>query len=222
MEKLILSVALNAHLQEAFSTLVDDVESEYEVEGTVTEVPYESYDGFWAYTNGGLDLTVPTNLDYVYGSGRYPGNDKIGNELDKVLEYSHQTALECFVQENKTVLEQLFPDADLDNPTQDIINYHDLYNMDQGELAETLSQAESESMYEGGTFFLQYRVFYFKGDNSRNESGEDELYFFAGVNLDFEYGRDNGLESTYEKTVKVSDLTPELIDTIVSDMAKSV
>ena len=38
----------------------------------------------------------------------------------------------------------------------------------------------------------------------------------------FEYGRDNGLEVTYENNVPVEGLTTEQIDTIIDEMVESI
>ena len=142
--------------------------------------------------------------------------------VDGVIESSQQDALEQFVQENKSVFEELMPDVDVDNPTYDMVNYHLLYDKGYGDLAEKLSEYEDSYMSEGGTFFYQLRAMYYSADNMRNESGDDEILFLAGVNLDFEYGRDKGLEVTYEKCVPVKELTIEMIDIIIDEMVESI
>jgi len=226
MDKMNVSVTISSHLENALQELVGDnrIPENHAgcVDTKVQHIEHKSYDGFIAFTNGGLDLMLLTDLGTVYSSGTGPANEKVSNQLDKIIASSQQDALESFVQENKTVLQGLYPDADLDNPTYDIINYHDLYNIKQGELAETLSEIESEWFTEGGTFWYQFRVIYYSADNARNETGKDEMYFLAGTNLDFEYGRDSGLECTYEKTVPVELLTTDMIDGIINDMVDSI
>jgi len=224
MELMNVPVTLSSHIAEKFQDAMDDLPENYGgcVDTSVQEICHTSYDGFIPFTNGGFDLTVPTDLYSMYGSGSGPCNEKISKYLNSVIESSQQDSLEQFVQENKSVFEELFPDADLDNPSYDLINYHDLYNMDQGNLAEQLSEYENEYLSEGGTFFYQLRAMYYSADNFRNESGDDEIVFIAGVNLDFEYGRDNGLEITYENCVPVELLTIEEIDTIISEMVDSI
>ena len=211
-------------IADKFEAAMDDLPENYGgcVYSHVTDICHKSYDGFIPFTNGGFDLTVPTDLRSAWGSGDYPSNVKIRAELERVMESSQQDAMENFVQENKSEFEKLFPDADLDNPTLDLINYHELYDMDQGKLAEDLDMYESDYMTEGGTFFYQLRAMYFSADNFRNESGKDEIYFLAGVNLDFEYGRDKGLEITYEKNVPVEDLSINQLETIISEMVASI
>ena len=63
---------------------------------------------------------------------------------------------------------------------------------------------------------------YYSADNIRNESGDDEIVFIAGVNTDFEYGRDKGLEVTFEECVPVSLLSKAQVDVIIAEMLDSI
>jgi len=224
MEAMNIPTALSSHIEEKLQDAMDKLPENYGgcIDKEVNDIGHTSYDGFIPFTNGGFDLTVPTDLRSTWGSGDYPANKKVREYLEGVVETSQQDALEAFVQENKSVFEAMFPDADLDKPTYDLINYHDLYDNDHGDLAERLSEIEDEWLTEGGTFFYQMRAMYFSADNARNESGVDEILFLAGTNLDFEYGRDNGLEVTYENNVPVEGLTTEQIDTIIDEMVESI
>jgi len=89
-------------------------------------------------------------------------------------------------------------------------------------LAEQLSEYETQYLTEGGAFWYQFRAMYYSADNYRNVSGKDEILFMAGVNLDFEYGRDKGLEITFEENVPVELLTKEKIDSIIDAMVDSI
>ena len=224
MEKMNVPVTLSSYIQEKLQDAMDDLPENYGgcIDTCVNEIEHKSRDGFIPFTNGGFDLMVPTDLMTMWGSGSGPSNEKINDYLQGVIESSQQDALESFVEENKSIFEELFPDVDMDNPTDDPINYHILYDMGQGDLAEKLSEHEHMYMTEGSTFFYQLRAMYYSADNSRNESGDDEILFMAGVNLDFEYGRDKGLEVTYENCVPVELLTNEEVDVIISEMVESI
>ena len=86
---------------------------------------------------------------------------------------------------------------------------------------------------EGGNYFYKARVLFFDEDNHRNVSGEPEVYFMAGINTDFEYGRDNipwlshygsnpqCTEWVFEKNIPVKDLTPELIQKYVEEATEA-
>jgi len=226
MEKMNVPEAIERHIEEQLQELVNDnrVPENYGscVDTCVQHISHQSYDGFIPFTNGGFDLMLATDLRSMLGSGSGPCNKKIDEYLQGVIESSQQDALEEFVRENKSVFEELFPDADLDNPTYDLINYHDLYDMDQGNLAEQLSEYEDNYMTIGSTFWYLFRVMYFAADNYRNESGKDEILFLAGVNTDFDYGRDSGLDVTYENCVPVELLTIEMVDAIINEMVESI
>jgi len=224
MELMNVPVTLSSHLKEKLLDAMYNLPENFGgcIDTQVNDICHTSYDGFIPFTNGGFDLTVPTDLCSAWGSGSYPANEKARKYLKGVIETSQQDALESFVQENKSIFEELFPDQDLDNPKYDLINYHRLYDMDKGDLAEQLSEYEYSYMTEGSTFFYQLRVMFYSADNLRNESGEDEILFLAGTNFDFEYGRDSGLEVSYENNVPVSLLTIEMIDTIISEMVDSI
>lgn len=224
MEKMNVPLDIETRIADKLLEAMDDLPENYGacIDTQINDICHTSYDGFIPFTNGGMDLTVPTDLRSAWGSGSFPCNKKVREYLEGVIESSQQDALESFVQENKSVFEKLFPDADLDNPTYDLINYHALYDMDRGDLAERLSEIEDEWLSEGATFFYQLRAMYYSADNARNVSGEDEILFLAGINTDFEYGRDSGLEVVYENNVPVSLLTTEMIDAIITEMVDSI
>jgi hypothetical protein len=225
MESMNVPELFETQIADGFHDAMDDLPENYGgcVDTQVNEICHTSYDGFIPFTNGGFDLTVPTDLRSMWGSGSGPSNEAIDKELQRVIETSQQDALEQFVQDKREELSKFFTDAQLDDPKYDDINYHDLYEMDQGQLAEDLSQ-DYEDLYlsEGGVFFYQMRAMYFAADNCRNESGKDEILFLAGVNMDFEYGRDSGLEVTYEKNIPVGELTIDSVETIIKDMVASI
>ena len=92
---------------------------------------------------------------------------------------------------------------------------------------------ENECFGEDDTFFYKARVL-FHGDPQRSQSGEPEAYFFVGINTDIGYGRDNipwlacyggnpqQSQWVWEKTVKVADLTPEMIDTFIAEASDAL
>jgi hypothetical protein len=127
----------------------------------------------------------------------------------------------------------------------DHFNYESEYNESNKELftrqeigwkyIQPLAQKYQDN-YESGDdeeFFLHYRAIYYSKDNSRNESGEDEIYFFSAVNVDFGYGRDsrswlkcyganpNQHRNEYSRNVLLSELTPELVKTIADEMLEN-
>ena len=218
MNKMQLPSWLNETLNEEFDNILEGVESDYDTTGNLSEICHESYDGFIPFTNGGIDFMASLRLSDCEGSGTFPNNEKVTAELERAVSYGYEQAREAFIAANYNELKKTFVVAYLDN-NSDRVNYHTLYEMGRGSLAETLSEFEME--YNDDTFFIQHRAMFYSEDNSRNITGEDEIYFYSGVNTDYEYGRDKGLMDCYEETVKVSDLTPNKVKEIVKKMLHS-
>ncbi len=211
-------------LLECFESITEKLEMDFEsgYETEVTEVAHESCEGFIPFTNGGYDLTIPVTLMDLSSKGALPVNADISKQIEDVIEYSYKMALEGFVEDNAEIVKKLFPNMDTKKPDADIINYHTLYEMDQGELAEELSEFEYSYLTEGSTLFIQVKAFFFDKENSRNITGNDEIYFHAGYNLDFDYGRDRGLELSYERTIKAYELTPQRIVELFKNIYESI
>ena len=87
-------------------------------------------------------------------------------------------------------------------------------------MAESLS--ETETAWLEGILFVEHRAQFYAADNHRNETGSDEICFISGVNLDYDYGRDKGLETTFELTVPVKDLSISVFETILKSMRESI
>lgn len=210
---------LDESLGNAFGEITESVESDFEVEGNITEICHKSYDGFIPFTNGGVEFTAPIGLDYAAGTGNIPNNKEVADELERATTYGYTLARQQLIENNREALNQIFTKKELDE-NSDNVNYHSLYELDHGDLAEELSESESECNSE--TFFIQHRAMFFSADNSRNETGKDEIYFYSGVNTDYDYGRDKGLIDCFEVTIPVGDLTPNKVNEIVKKMLHSI
>ena len=191
-------------------------------ENVVEEVNHTGYDGFIPFTNGGFDLLMPTTLYNIWSSGNFPEYEPTRKLLDDVIDTSLKDSLTEFCEKNSEKLLKLYTPEQVKKADNADINYHDLYDKVEGGLAEELSEFETEWLSQGGTFWYQFRVLYFNKDNRHNETGEAEACFMAGVNTDFEYGRDKGFDISYEETIKLSELTVEKIDIIIKKMVNSI
>jgi len=216
--------ALNLAIFEQFENVAEEFESNEMTyaEQEPEKVNHIGYDGFMPFTNGGWDLMMPSTLFELWSSGTFPEHIPTRQYLDKVIEDSLSDSLKDFCKVEKENLAKHYTPEQIEKASSDDINYHDLYDKCDGDLAERLSLHETEWLISGGTFWYQFRVLYFNSDNHRNESGEDEVYFLAGVNTDFEYGRDKGLDTSFQETVKIKDLTVEKIEKIIKQMVNSI
>lgn len=188
---------------------LEDSESCYSTR--VDEVENKSRDGFFPYTDGGIDGIGYGDLGHDHSSGSAPA--VIQPYIDSTLKSAEE-------------------DWDEANPAHPVSWIYAKDDDAQGELLTPSSEREhwrekwwefqDQYFREGGTYFYKARVLYFSPRNSRNESGEPELFFMVGINTDFEYGRDNipwlrcygaktqQSEWIWEATIKCADLTPEL------------
>ena len=219
MELLQLPNFIDEQLNEMFEELYSSTETEFEVEPVIRPICHESYDGFIPFTNGGTQLIATVDLSTLHGQGKDFVNEKVRDELEKVIDNCYKDARERFIELNREELELIFEKSCLDN-NDEYVNYHTLYNLKQGRLAEELS--ETEMGWMSTALFVEHRVQYYAADNYRNETGHDEICFMSGVNLDFEYGRDKGLEVTFEKTVPVNDLSVNMFKDITKKMLDSI
>jgi len=218
-------------IEDQLQELIDnnDIPENYGYDQEVEKIEYKGYDGFIPYTNGGYRITLYSDLSSVNSSGSYPANKEAENVLSEAIDESLKDSLIDFIENNRGQLQKIYPAKNFEinrsdsyDQLYDLCNYHDLYDVNQSTLAEKLSEYEYTYLSEGCTFAYQFTVFYFDVDNSRNKTGEKELYFFCGVNTDYEYLRDKGLITTYEQNIPLSELTIDKVKEVINNMAKSI
>lgn len=193
-------------------------DGEYVFDGRVEEVENRSRSGFIPFTDGGFDAVGYTDLNSCHGSGATP--DVVQPYLDRILKDAekdwdtenpeHTVAWICADVPEEPLLPGIEP------------------NRVRDQWREKWYEFESAQLTDGCTFFYKVRVL-FHGDEHRSESGEPEAYFMVGINTDFEYGRDSipwlscyGQKTQqttwlWEKTIKVAELTDEMIDIFVTE-----
>ena len=163
----------------------------------VEPIEYRSVPGFIPYTEGGLNGIVTFGFYQEYAlSCKIIEPFVIRDYEEQRVEFRRQ--------------HELTDDADVyDHP-----EWEDF-------------QTEWEQSDEGSEWFVYVRAILFGTDNSRNETGEDEVCFIAMVNDDFGYGRDSigyapgGSHDFYERTVKLSEVTADLLSEIQGEMLKA-
>lgn len=208
-------------------------------ERCLSEVSAASYDGFIAHTNGGSRLMVPCTLRDVEGDGL---TDFESDTLQGYIDRSHVDAAEAFI-DARPDLKALWDDYDGPHDAADWVReyfderereYADRYHNSSApelpgiESAPTWSaDIEREELWEvtdhwlteGATFWYEIRVLYFEDGHRHNTLGADQVYTMAGINTDFEYGRDRGLVTATERDYPLARLTPARIRAIVDAFA---
>lgn len=194
----------------------------------IDEVENEHRDGFVAYTSGGFDAIGYGDASIGLGSGTLPEavkpyTDRETKEHDEEWDQENpeHTVDWIFSQpsdEQLLLFNGVDPQRALREKWRD--KYHERYDA---------------RFQEGWTYFYKVRALFHNGNSwTKSESGEPEVLFCVGINTDFEYGRDtipwlscygrspNCTDWKWEKTVKVSDLTSELIDTMIEEASDAL
>lgn len=183
-------------------------------------IDHEPHAGYMPFTNGGYDLMVESNLDQLFCSGEFPTHQTVAKKLHDTIDTAQQDAVKEFCIQHASALKEFFTPEQVQAADLAVINYHTLYKLEAEWWAESLDAIERE--YLRATFWYVLRIMFFAADNERNESGEDEICFMAGTNLDYEYARDYGLTLAFDKTVPVSQLTPKIINSILHEAVNKI
>lgn len=175
---------INAIIEDAVSKTIHEIESDYGsifFEVDVKELEFKSRDGFWSHIDGGYEAVGFTDVSSFSSSGGRPLNKKLRKEIEDLEAQGYEDGKERFMRDHASEIKELkIP------PKK--INYQDLYAINQGALAERLSECESNAMDYALVFYI--KVFYYSPTNRHKSSRakKPSLYIQAGVreSVDFE------------------------------------
>jgi hypothetical protein len=224
--------ALHASILEKFVTEIDEYGCADE--NSISEVSARSYDGFIAHTNGGFRTLVSNDL----GSVESEMSEFETACLQRYIDSSHNdAATDWLAEDEREELRLEFDESDSESAYAWLndrwynaeIEFDNRAAMqadmigDTGKFWQTDMAGEREAFWEydrdylseGGTFYYELTALFYEKNHRRNVTGEDELFIFAGINTDFTYGRERGLETVWENTYKVERLTPARLEVIV-------
>lgn len=211
-KKVEISEELDQKIHTVFKEVIEQTASDFDCwNSSVEEIEHASYSGFWSWNNGGFNAMAVTDLYSVWSTGAYDQQGRIADTIDSCSD----DIAESFFNENEAKLKSLWI-------TKEMCTYHDLSEAGQKRLAEEFSDYEYTWLSEGGEFWYQARVIYYAPDNARNESGENEAYFMAGLNTDYGYGRDSGFLPSWSENVPLKDLTDEKLVEIKANLSKYI
>lgn len=192
---------LNQKIKDLFEAAVMEVlESSRDTE----EIEFQRRDGFIpaSYNRGGVQRSGFTDLMAFYSSGISTGSTKFNTKIDKYIDTDLSEALESFKETNKEALK---------NIPEDKINYHDLYELNLGSLAEDLSETEHE--YLGGDqslVMVDCRLMY---------HGENSASFDVGLHAsDAPYFRNKHCDSALDISIEwesIADLEKQLKEAVI-------
>lgn len=165
---------------------------DYSDDNVMQELEWRSRSGFHSHINGGFQLIGMTSIDQMASSGNYPGNKEVMRRIqsvnDEVYKESIAMAKRDFAEEVKGI-----PDEK--------INYHDLYEMGKGTVAERISEFETETLTDyNGHFYV--KVFYYNPTNYNKKfsTKRPEIYVQGGGDGSFDH-------TAYAKAFMFSTLT---------------
>ncbi len=192
------------------------------------EIENERRDGFIPYTSGGFDAVGYGDAGLGLGSGSLP---------EAVRPYTDSAAKqhdEEWDQENPEHTTAWIFYRDIDDQLL-LFNGVDPQRSAREEWEEEYYESYDAVFQEGWTYFYKVRALFHNGSSiTKSESGEPEVLFCVGINTDFEYGRDNipwlsvygsnpnCTDWLWEKTVKVSDITNELVETMIEEASNAL
>lgn len=198
-------------LRDVVAAVLDSAEGWNAYNPRIEAVETAARSGFVPFTDGGWDGRITAG---VYGS---QGGGYLPKCLDAFASDDYAAKVAAYVAE--TYPAETFADGEaaarFERDVQSYDTAPDAYHK-----AEAFENGWQEQDSE---FYYDARALLFGPENTRNETGEAEVYLFAGVNVDFEYGRDsvpwlacygsnpNMHRGEWSRTVKVSDLTPEVL-----------
>jgi hypothetical protein len=193
-------------VKEGVTEAIDEVASKFESEPRVDAIEHKSRDGFMAFTEGGYLGDFMTNLGYLSGTGVGIGDAETQAKLDGFIAQTYESALESFKEAHADEIKDI---------PEDKLNYHDLYELGKGDLAERLSEIESDAQNDW-SIVGSIGVNYFAPDNTRNQSKKPEFYVYAVVNWETPYHRsgsafrqNTGHSMETEKVIFEEDIVAE-------------
>ncbi len=156
----------------------ESVESKYELGGRdIEEVEHKSRDGFSSSNDGGYVWSDFSNISYLMGTGYVSSlPKKAAKAVEDEYDANNKMALEQFKETYAKEIEGI---------PEDKLNYHDLYELKKGDLAEKLSELESDhNSDDHSTVMFQVRVMFYAG-----EGDEHSMTVQAAVNWGAPYHR---------------------------------
>lgn len=163
---------------------IDEVEGWKPSDETIDTIECRSRDGFipFSHNRGGLMARQFTDLMSLWGSGITVSHKKAQAEIERQIEYNLELAKETFFEKHTKELKKI----GITEETDPRLNYHDLYKMKHGDLAERLSQLESKYLSDHDSSIMFEVRFMYSGCD---ETGTHRAFVSCAVNTEGPYHR---------------------------------
>ncbi|OPZ94767.1 MAG: hypothetical protein BWY74_00321 [Firmicutes bacterium ADurb.Bin419] len=177
-------------LKEIMKETFDTGENEYLFR--LEELEHERRDGFIPFIDGGYRVVKLFNLSTFHGSGYRFYVKEADAKIEEFINYNYELAKDRFVDN--------YPDYKGKD-----FNYTSLYEEGKGELAEELSNMESDYMSDDDIMVEFGFHFYNEGNTHSDKPNSDSIYIYAIINWETPYfrsGADNE-KLLFQKTVSL-------------------
>lgn len=165
-----------------------DLETQFDLESSEPgEIANEPRPGFFPFTQGGWMSQPSSYLSAAQGSGRHAGL------VSGAIEDAEEQAAEAWHEDGKPMLGGSGWDDD----------YREQWHEHEREWLEQF-------------YMFDVRAAYYAADNSRNQSGYNEVQFVVMVNFD-EYGRDGEGVKLWEQNVLAGIIDQAKIDELIKE-----
>jgi hypothetical protein len=211
-DKLDESPEISEKIKSAVTDAFEHISTKYELFAVDTrEIECRSRDGFISSNDGGWEAIGFTDLSMLSSTGRlYNLPEKARDALEKLYNDCMDMARKEFIRTHKKELEGI---------PEDKINYHDLYELNKGNLAEKLSEFESDyTSGDDSTVMFEIRAMFGRGSEN---NGERTLYVSVMVNWEAPYHREKSA-FMFAKEVEITTDNPQELISKLHPIVKSL
>jgi hypothetical protein len=209
---------------EEFIEAAQHADETYHYDAEPEEIENEQRSGFIPWTDGGWQTCLPNDVySSVSRGGAHPA-------IQAIYDLNQPDCIESWWRKRFGNL----PDSVASLRGMSLFNH--LYGLiaDEDDAREDFHEWEVEWWGDSDSiYYWKARAIYYAAGNSDNTTGEPEIYFDAYLCLD-EYGRDSipwlraygspsdQTRGNWKRTIKVRDLTAELVGDLIKDATKQI
>lgn len=156
-----LPQAVQDSVRELLLETIEQVEGWKSGDEMIDELECRARDGFIprSFNRGGFVAHQFTDLSALESSGKSVAHERAAAEIQRQIDYGYQCARETFFEHHKQELEAL----GITSNDDERLNYHDLYELKQGRLAEELSEYERENLSDDSSSIMFEARFMYHG-----------------------------------------------------------
>ena len=183
--------AIKDTILEAARDFYEEIEGEFEFYQGFDEAvsDWDDGPGYASISDGGYEVAGYSMLSSYVGGGFRTGNEKLNEAIDAAESESYETALNQFKEEYEEEIKGI---------PEDKLNYHDLYDMGKGDLAESLSETEHDAQDE--LISVKFRVGFKSPKRMAENHSSPDGKEYPGVYLFFDIDGPNNYNDWWDES----------------------